>query len=294
MSNPTSTARIATLGGAFSYSHLAALQWAERHTRLTGVKCEIVLTDTIGDAFNMLTERKVDFAILPNENSTVSRVADFTRCLAQISSLGPYAIGQLWLQIRICLMAHPSIHFRSDVMQVLGRDEALRQCSESLRTLGLTKTTSMSSNAAAAQLVLEHPDFRNAAIGPQELAQHHSLRILAHNIQDDKDGNWTQFTVFGYSQAWPTGDDETLILFEVKNVRRAHWWVETVLVWIGGSNLSSMHSIPKGKNADGFVYEFQVQFSGHIKDRRIKLALWLIRRFFATNVRVIGSFPASK
>ncbi len=294
MPNPTLTARIATLGGAFSYSHLAALQWAEKHARFTGVKCEIVLTDTIGDAFNMLTERKVDFAILPNENSTVSRVADFTRCLAQINSLGPYAIDQLWLQIRICLMAHPSINFRNDVIQVLGRDEALRQCSESLRTLGLTKTSSMSSNAAAAQLVLEHPDFKNAAIGPKELAEHHGLRILAHNIQDDKDGNWTQFTVFGYSQTKPTGNDETLMLFEVKNVRGAHWWVETVLVWIGGSNLSSMHSIPKGKNADGFVYEFQVQLSGHVRDRRIRLALWLIRRFFATNVRVIGSFPASK
>jgi prephenate dehydratase len=294
MSNPTMTALIATLGGAYSYSHLAAQKWAEKHTQLTGVKCEIILTQTIGEAFTMLTERKVDFAILPNENSTVSRVADFTRCLAQINSLGPYAIDQLWLQIRICLMAHPSLHFFSDVEQVLGRDEALRQCSESLRTLGLTKITSMSSNAAAAQLVADHPDFKNAAIGPQELAQHHSLRILAHNIQDDKRGNWTQFTVFGYSQTEPTGNDETLMLFEVENIRRAHWWVATVLVWLGNANLSSTHSINKGRNDKGFVYEFQVQFSGHVKDRRIRLALWLIRRFFATNVRVIGSFPASK
>jgi|GEM_PF-1569413 len=293
MSNPTLHARVATLGGAFSYSHLATLQWVEKLTRMTGIQCEIVLTKTIGEAFNLLVERKVDYAILPNENSTVSRVADFTRCLAQVNSLGPYAIDQLWLQIRICLMAHASLHHRSDIKQVLGRDEALRQCSESLKTLGLIQTTSASSNASAAQLVTDHPDFKNAAIGPQELALHHGLRILAHNIQDDKDGNWTQFTVFGYSQTEPTGNDETMMLFEVANVKGALWKVLTVLKLIG-SNMSSIHSIPRGKNENGFVYGFQIQFSGHVKNRRIKLGLWLIRRFCATNVRVIGSFPASK
>ena len=293
MPNPTLTARIATLGGAFSYSYLATFQWAEKLKTTTGIKCEIILTKTIAEAFNLLVERKVDYAILPNENSTVSRVTDFTRCLSQINSLGPYAIDQLWLQIRICLMAHASTHHRSDVKQVLGRDEALRQCSESLRTLGLTQTTSTSSNASAAQLVADHPDFKNAAIGPQELAQHHGLRILAHNIQDDKDGNWTQFTVFGYSQTPPTGNDETMMLFEVANKRGALWKVLTVLKLIG-SNMSSIHSIPRGKNEAGFVYEFQIQFSGHIKNWRVKLGLWLIRRFCATNVRVIGSFPTSK
>ncbi|TAK58153.1 hypothetical protein EPO17_00260 [Patescibacteria group bacterium] len=291
--NPTMNALIATLGGPYSYSHLAALKWAKKHTEKTGVKCEIILTDTIGDAFALLLERKVDFAILPNENSTVSRVTDFTRCLTQIKALGPYAVDQLWLQIRICLMVPQGMPHGITIKHVLGREEALRQCSGSLKTMGLTKTTSTTSNASAAELVVAHPEFQNAAIGPEELAHHHGMWILASNIQDDKDGNWTQFTVFGYSQTAPTGNDEMMMLFKVANVKGALWKVLTVLKLVG-SNMSSIHSIPQGKNDEGFVYEFQVQFSGHVRDRRIKLALWLIRRFCATNVRVIGSFPASR
>lgn len=289
----TPTTLVATLGGAYSYSHLATIQWAEKQKRTTGITYKVVLVQSIGEAFALLVERKVNYAILPNENSTVSRVADFTRCLSQVGSLGPYAVDQLWLQIRICLMAHKSLKQIGNIECVLGRPEALAQCATSLRNLGLTKTTGASSNASAAELVAIHPEFKSAAIGPEELARHHDLEILAHNIQDDREGNHTQFTVFGYTRSVQTGDDETLMLFSLPNTKGALAKVLCVF-WLMGSNVSSIHSITKGKNTGGFIYEFQIQFAGHEKDRRVRLALWLLRRFFAKNVRVIGSFPASR
>src|SRR4029079_8978955 len=137
--------RVAYLGPAYSYSHLAAIH-------RFGQSVELVPVGTIAAVFEEVNGRQADFGLVPVENSTDGRVAD---TLDMFSRLPVRICGEVQLRIHHNLLGKCS---RSDVKEVYSKPQALSQCRNWLaRHLPTARTVEVTSTTTAAQLAQEKP-----------------------------------------------------------------------------------------------------------------------------------------
>ena len=126
--------RVAYLGPAYSYSHLAAMH-------RFGQSVELVPVGSISAVFEEVNREHADFGIVPLENCTDGRVADtldmFTRMPVKIC-------GEVQLRIHHNLLGKCS---RAEVEEVYSKPQALSQCRNWLakhlptaRTIEVTST----------------------------------------------------------------------------------------------------------------------------------------------------------
>src|SRR5215471_11821683 len=176
------TLRVAHLGPAYTYSHLAAIQ-------RFGQSVDYVPVGSIGAVFEEVNRGHCDYGLVPIENSTDGRIADtldmFTRLPVQIC-------GEINLPIHHCLLG---LCPRGDVQEVYSKAQPISQCRNWLtRHLPQARTVEVTSTGTAAQLAKDKPGA--AAIASVEAAVHYSLNLLAENIEDQQ-GNVTRFAVIG-------------------------------------------------------------------------------------------------
>ena len=174
--------RVAYLGPAYTYSHLAAIH-------RFGQSVELVPVATIQAVFEEVNRRHADFGIVPVENSTDGRVADtldmFTRLPVKIC-------GEVQMRIHHNLLGRSP---RDEVREVYSRPQALSQCRNWLaKHLPGARTIEVTSTTTAAQLAQEKPGA--AAIASVQAGIHYGLDVLAADIEDQS-GNLTRFAVIG-------------------------------------------------------------------------------------------------
>ncbi len=174
--------RVAYLGPAYSYSHLAAIH-------RFGQSVELIPVGSIAAVFEEINRRHADFGIVPIENSTDGRVAD---TLEMFTRLPAHICGEVQLRIHHNLLGKCP---RSEVEEVYSKPQALSQCRNWLaRHLPAARTIEVTSTSTAAQLAQEKPGA--AAIASLQAGVHHGLQVLAADIEDNK-GNLTRFAVIG-------------------------------------------------------------------------------------------------
>ncbi len=132
--------RIAYLGPAYTYSHLAAIH-------RFGQSVEMVPVATIAAVFEEINGGQADHGIVPIENSTDGRVADTLDMFARL----PVRIcGEVQLRIHHNLLGKCS---RADVKEVYSKPQALSQCRNWMaRHLPTARTIEVTSTTTAAQL----------------------------------------------------------------------------------------------------------------------------------------------
>ncbi len=107
--------RVAYLGPAYTYSHLAAIH-------RFGQSVEMVPVATIAAVFEEINGGQADHGIVPIENSTDGRVAD---TLDMFARLRVRICGEVQLRIHHNLLGKCS---RADVKEVYSKPQALSQC----------------------------------------------------------------------------------------------------------------------------------------------------------------------
>lgn len=270
--------RVAYLGPAYTYSHLAAIA-------RFGQSAELVPVATIAGVFEEVERGHAQFGVAPIENSTDGRVADSLECLgrrgvagigdaengngaeaAESSPLAPVQIcGEIPLRIHHCLLGRGT---RNEIRRVCSKPQALSQCRNWLAThLPNAKLEPTSSTAEAASLAAAEPD--TAAIGAEQAAVNNGLSILARNIEDNAD-NVTRFAVIGSKAADRTGRDKTALVFEAPHQPGALADAMTIFKR-HRLNLTWIESFPipgtRGR------YLFFLEFQGHPAELRVKRAL---------------------
>ncbi len=167
------TLRVAYLGPAYSYSHLAAIH-------RFGQSVELVPVASIGAVFEEINGRQADFGLVPIENSTDGRVADtlemFTRLPARIC-------GEVQLRIHHNLLGKCS---RAEVEEVYSKPQALSQCRNWLaKHLPAARLVEVTSTTTAAQLAQDKPGA--AAIASLQAGVQYGLDVLAADIEDNQE-----------------------------------------------------------------------------------------------------------
>lgn len=263
--------RVAYLGPAYSYSHLAAIH-------RFGQSVELVPVSSIGAVFEEINQRHTDFGLVPIENSTDGRVADtlemFTRMPARIC-------GEVQLRIHHNLLGKCS---RSEVEEVYSKPQALSQCRNWLaRHLPAARLVEVTSTSTAAQVAQDKPGA--AAIASLQAGVRYGLDVLAADIEDNKD-NLTRFAVIGDETGARSGHDKCSLMFEVAHEPGA--LADAMNVFRRGKlNLTWIESFPIARPEGGYM--FFVELEGHEAEPRVKRAIAALARK-AVRLSVLGSY----
>jgi len=263
--------RVAYLGPAYTYSHLAAI---ERF----GQTAELVPVGTIASVFEEVERGHSEYGLVPIENSTDGRVTDALDCLARSSVK---ICAEVPLRIQHCLLGVGS---RSEVKRVFSKAQPLSQCRNWLgKHLPDAQLSEVASSADAAQKAARDPQA--AAIASEQAGANYSLSILARNIEDNPD-NVTRFAVIGTASGDRTGNDKTALVFELDHQPGA--LADSMGIFKRHKlNLTWIESFPLPGQRGRYL--FFVEFQGHASDLRARRAIASLEKK-ATRLTVLGSY----
>lgn len=269
------TTRVAYLGPAYSYTHIAAI---ERF----GESADLVPVNTIAAVFEEVNRGQADYGIVPIENSTDGRIVDtldmFTRLPLRIC-------GEVQIAIHHNLLARCP---RSEVTEIYSKPQALSQCREWLsKNMPQARLLEVTSTSTAAQLARDKPGA--GAVASMRAAIEYDLGVVAESIQDNKN-NVTRFAIIGDQETKPTGKDRTALLLQIPHKPGA--LADALSSFKRHKiNLTWIESFPLRGPESGYL--FFLDFEGHANDPRIKRTLAEIERL-AVRMEVLGSYPRSE
>jgi len=266
--------RVAHLGPAWTYSHLAALH-------RFGSSVEFVPVASISAAFEEVHAGHSHYGVVPLENSTDGRIAD---TLDNFSRLPVKICAEVPLRIHHNLLANCD---RSAIQTVYSRPQALSQCRNWLaRHLPDARLVEVTSTSAAAETAAKTP--RAAAIASRQAGVHHGLDVLAENIEDVA-GNTTRFAVIGHADSGRTGRDKTALMFETEH--KPGGLADALAIPKKQKlNLTWIESFPLPGEERGYV--FFVEMEGHRDDLRVRRAIQSLEKR-CKRVVVLGSYASA-
>jgi len=264
--------RIGYLGPPATFTHQAA----RKHF---GSSVEYIARETITDVFSAVQKKKVDYGVVPIENSTDGAV---THAMDQFVGTSLKICAEVYLPISQHLLARIPMQ---QIKRIYSKAEVFGQCRHWLyENLPGVDFIPASSTARAAEMAAAEDDC--AALASELAAEMYELDVLADDIQD-MSGNTTRFLIIGQRYAEPTGHDKTSIYFGVKHEAGALYGALEVFK-DNMINLTKIESRPSRTKA--WEYYFFVDFEGHAEDAVVKQSLAKLKEHCAV-VHVMGSYP---
>ncbi|HEY7362565.1 MAG TPA: prephenate dehydratase [Methylomirabilota bacterium] len=261
-------------GPQATFTHQAALQHF-------GASATYVASRSVADVFDDVERGRVEYGVVPVENSTEGAVnITLDRLIDSDASI----CGEVYLPItQHLLSAAPGL---ADVKTVISHPQALAQCRGWLAAnLPEVPTQEVTSTAAAAELAAG--DVSIAAIASDLAARLYNVPVLRARIEDNP-SNSTRFLIIGRRPPGPSGRDKTSILFAMRNEPGALYRV--LEPFSGrGLNLTKIESRPAKVRA--WEYVMFVDFEGHRDTPVVAAALDEIRAR-TVFVKILGSYPA--
>ncbi len=267
---------IAYLGPEATFTHLAAI-------KSFGKNCNFIPVKTISDVFCEVSKGRVDYGVVPVENSTEG-VVSYT--------LDMFVESELKICSESLLkVSHNLLSRQKDcrkINRVYSHPQAIAQCRNWIEeNLQNAKIVEVASTAEAASCAGKQPE--SAAIASTLAAQLYKLNIVAAGIEDNIQ-NYTRFLVIGKKYGKRSGDDKTSILFSLKDrVGALHGMLAPFSA--NRINLTKVESRPSKKKA--WDYIFFVDFAGHVDDANVKKALKGLEKE-CVMLEVLGSYPRSE
>ncbi len=264
-------------GEVGAYSEEAVIQFFG--SSLHSLPCE-----TLEEVFQAVEESRVQFGVVPVENSLegiISRVYD----LLFDSSLK--VCGETEVRVIHCLIASPGAGLDS-IKKVYSHPQALAQCRTFLKHLGCELIPTYDT-AGSVKMIKEKGLADAAAIASARAAEIYGMKVLAQEIEDNPN-NFTRFFVLAKEDAPPSGDDKTSIILSTKNEPGALYF------FLGefarrNINLTKLESRPT--RLKPWQYNFFLDFDGHRTDKAAREALESLDRT-SSFVKVLGSYPRAK
>lgn len=174
-------AHVAVQGVEGAYQHIACRELFDDP--------DIVFVPTFDAVADAVEEGRVEYGILPLENSTAGTV---DRVYDLLYKRGLYIAHAITLRIDHDLLAKPGVE-ASDIVEVFSHEQALRQCTDFIAQMPNEVTSTACRNTAMAASSVANSERRDvAAISSTACAELYGLNVLQHAIQDEAD-NFTRF-----------------------------------------------------------------------------------------------------
>ena len=168
------------LGPSGSFTHNAALK--------AFPEAELVSLGTITEVIKSYEEGRVDYAVIPVENSIEGSVHESLDYLFHQADIR--AVAEIVQPIKQQLMA---TKHHEKIEKIFSHPQAIAQGKKYIKQhFPHAKIETTASTAFAARFVADNPDQPYAAIAPHAAAKEYSLQILAKDIQEIEK-NYTRF-----------------------------------------------------------------------------------------------------
>lgn len=167
----------------------------------------IVFFDTFDSVFSAIETGMCDYGVIPIENSTAGSVKQVYDLMIKHEFK---IIRSARVKIDHNLMAHSNVKL-SDIKEVISHPQALNQCSEYLKNLGVI-VTPCENTAIAARLVSESGRRDLAAISSEYCSSLYNLDVLDSAVQDHGN-NYTRFICISKkTEIYPGADKHSIML----------------------------------------------------------------------------------
>lgn len=242
---------------------------------------------TFYDIFKAVENGEVECGLIPLENSSAGRVAEIHNLL-QDSNV--FIVAEHFFPITHNLAGVDGARLE-DIKEIISHPQALMQCQNNLRALGVN-IREFSNTAEAAKFVAKTGDKTKAAICSKVAAEINDLKIIKENIQD-LDGNMTTFVAISKNQTDPNPAISpviTTLLFSIRNIPGALYKA------LGGFATNNVNMLKLESYIPGGVSQqakFFIMIEGHPNQKSVGLALEELG-FFSKNVKLLGIYYADK
>jgi prephenate dehydratase len=238
------------------------------------------------DMFAAVHEDRARLAMVPIENSVAGRVADIHHLLPDS---GLHIVAEHFQRVNHQLLGIKGAKI-GDIKTASSHIQALSQCRNNLRALGIKPVVHADTAGAAAELA-QRGDRTAAAIASSLAAEIYDLDILKPDMEDAAH-NTTRFVVMAKEPIDPDpakGPIITSFVFRVRSVPAALYKALGGFA-TNGINITKLESYM----LDGHFSstQFYADIDGHPDQRPVRLALEELS-FFSREVRILGVYPAS-
>jgi prephenate dehydratase len=246
---------------------------------------------SFAEIFKAILANKVDYAMIPLENSYAGRVSEIHNLLQESNVT---IIAEHFLPIEHHLVGINDANIK-DIKEVYSHPQALMQCQKTLSEFGL-KSHSSSNTAEAAKYVASKLDKSKAALCSSLASKLNGLKILKQNLQDS-DENMTLFVVIAKNnpknivKVIPKNNVViTSLLFTVGNIP------SSLFKALGSFATNNINMIKiESYIASGFSSEakFFISVEAHPDNKNFQFALMELK-FFCKKVKIIGVYYADQ
>lgn len=266
-----------------AYSHLAAT----RHFGERFSKVDAIGYDTFQQAAEAVLEEKVDYALLPIENTTAGSINDTYDILGNEKL---HIVGEEILKIVHCLMTVEPVEL-SNIRRILSHPQAIAQCSNFLSGLPRCKVESYLDTAMSSRKVLEDGDLSQAAIAGAHAADLYGLHVVEADIANQSQ-NYTRFVVAARepvkvdlqipaktSLMMVTSNEEGSLI-DCLNILHEH-----------KINMAKLESRPRLN--EPWKYSFYLDIHGNTSSPEVEKGLSALAKE-AEELKILGCYPAQE
>lgn len=265
---------VAFWGPQGTFTHVAA-------RKTFGESTDMVAYDSISELFLAVEHKKVDYGVVPVENSVAGVVPE---TLDMFPQTNVKICSETFIPIAHHLLSRAGS--LEDIQRVFAGPQPAAQCRRWLRAnLPGAEIVEMLPTARAVQAAAEDP--RTAAIANSLAAEIYGMPMLAEHIEDNAQ-NRTRFWVIGHNEPARTGRDKTSLMFNLRN-RPGELYAGLGAFVAHEVNLLMIESRPGQRT--GFEYLFFIDTEGHQSDPPLVKAVESLKRH-ALEMTILGSYPS--
>lgn len=217
---------------------------------------DITYFKTFEGVFSAVEKGLCDYGVLPIENSNAGSVSQVYDLMKKYNF---YIVKSVRVQISHALCAKRGVKL-SEIKTVYSHGQALMQCAEHLKSLGV-KTVEVENTAVAAKMVAESEDRTIGAICSDDCAEIYNLCALERAMQDNGN-NFTRFICISKSLKLFKGADKISVMTALANKSGSLNKMLSRFSAIG-LNLTKLESRPIANSQFEFMFYFD--FEGDIE-----------------------------
>ena len=269
--------------GAYAYEVMVNLLKNSKNSEgHMGAETEEILNfNTHRELVEGVEAGKVDFAILPIENSIVGEVRD---SIDLINKRNIYIVGEVKHKIEHNLLGIKGSKIE-DIKRVYSHEQALMQCSEFLGEYPEWEKIRMNNTALSAKYIGDTGNKENACIANMETREMYNLELLKPDINNEKE-NFTRFFIVSNKNLICENSEKISVITSTKNESGA--LIKLLKVFSDyGLNMVNLKSRPKTNKP--WEYYFYIDFEGNLEEEKVEKALEEIREK-SIYLQILGNY----
>jgi len=274
---------IALLGPPNTFSDIAATKYL-KESELN--KLEKYYCNNISEIFELVEKGKVDRGLVPIESMTYGTVRETQDALFYKKV---HIINELSIPVHHNLITLQQTKLK-DIKEIYSHPQAINSCTKFIKKqLSKAEKIPSTSTAAAVQKIQELNKISSAAIGSEMAANKSDLKILALNIEDNKE-NRTKFLLIKkgkYKEYKGKNTDKISIVFYFDKNKAGSLYKIFETFAKAAIDLSKVESRPAKTNFGNYL--FYIDFTGNPKDKKIKKTLKTIEKMVA-ELKILGTY----